>query len=395
MIYTVLNHLLECWNLFKFFWNNFQGLKTTINGLEASHMWKEFRQFALRGNLLDLTIGFIIGTAFSKVATSIVSDILMPPLGLLIGKVDFSNLYINLSDKYYVSFQAAKAAGAPTINIGSFLNNIVDFLVIAIVMFYVVRQSNKAIKEIFIFFYEKLLGYTTFNKAFFNTSNSLSDFRALMSLNKVCPYCDITKIDKDLVSVDHFLPKSKLPVLSIYPENLIVSCKACNESIKGEKIKIPIAHPYYEELADYFVFKIDESDSSAYKIEIQMIEGNSGLINKKVENFLELFEIKKRYEINMTAELKLFRSEIRKNAKAELNGIAQCRSINRTDIERCIQKYFKESFIDNKKRHRAADGTKIKNDYINQIIQSNDYQSDIDYLESYFYGLRSSLMLSD
>jgi large conductance mechanosensitive channel len=106
-------------------------------------MWKEFKQFALRGNLLDLTIGFIIGTAFSKVATSIVSDILMPPLGLLIGKIDFSNLYINLSDKHYVSFQTAKAAGAPTINIGSFLNNLVDFLVVAIVMYYVVRQLNR------------------------------------------------------------------------------------------------------------------------------------------------------------------------------------------------------------------------------------------------------------
>jgi large conductance mechanosensitive channel len=143
MNYTVPNNQLECWNLFKFFWNNLQGLKTTINGLEAFHMWKEFKQFALRGSLLDLTIGFIIGTAFSKVATSIVSDIMMPPLGLLIGKVDFSNLYINLSDKHYVSFQAAKAAGAPTINIGFFLNNIVDFLVIAIVMFLVVRQLNR------------------------------------------------------------------------------------------------------------------------------------------------------------------------------------------------------------------------------------------------------------
>ncbi|MFB5190829.1 large conductance mechanosensitive channel protein MscL [Alicyclobacillus fastidiosus] len=106
-------------------------------------MWKEFKQFALRGNLVDLTIGFIIGNAFSKVVTSIVNDIIMPPLGLVIGQVDFSNLYINLSRKHYPTFAAAKAAGAPTINIGTFLNDVVNFLIIAVVMFFVVRNLNR------------------------------------------------------------------------------------------------------------------------------------------------------------------------------------------------------------------------------------------------------------
>ncbi|GMA63361.1 large conductance mechanosensitive channel protein MscL [Alicyclobacillus fastidiosus] len=106
-------------------------------------MWKEFKQFALRGNLVDLTIGFVIGNAFSKVVTSIVNDIIMPPLGLFIGHVDFSNLYINLSRKHYASFAAAQAAGAPTINIGTFLNNVVNFLIVAVVMFVVVRNLNR------------------------------------------------------------------------------------------------------------------------------------------------------------------------------------------------------------------------------------------------------------
>lgn len=106
-------------------------------------LWKEFKQFAIRGSLVDLTIGFVIGSAFTKVVTSIVNDIIMPPLGLIIGQVDFSNLYINLSSKHYSSFQAAKAAGAPTINIGLFLNTVVNFLIIAIVMFFVVRQLNR------------------------------------------------------------------------------------------------------------------------------------------------------------------------------------------------------------------------------------------------------------
>ncbi|MFD1675673.1 large conductance mechanosensitive channel protein MscL [Alicyclobacillus fodiniaquatilis] len=106
-------------------------------------MWKEFKEFALRGNLVDLTIGFVIGSAFSKVATSIVNDIIMPPIGLVIGRVDFSNLYINLSGKHYNSFQAAQAAGAPTINIGQFLNTVINFIIIAIVMFIVVKQLNR------------------------------------------------------------------------------------------------------------------------------------------------------------------------------------------------------------------------------------------------------------
>lgn len=106
-------------------------------------MWKEFKQFALRGNLVDLTIGFIIGSAFSKVVTSIVNDIIMPPLGLVIGRVEFSALYINLSRKHYPSFAAAQAANAPTINIGAFLTTLVNFLIIAIVMFFVVRQINR------------------------------------------------------------------------------------------------------------------------------------------------------------------------------------------------------------------------------------------------------------
>lgn len=106
-------------------------------------MWNEFKKFALRGSLVDLTIGFIIGTAFSKVVTSIVNDLIMPPLGLLIGHVDFSALYINLSRTPYPSYQAAQAANAPIINIGAFLTTVVNFFIIAVVMFIVVRQFNR------------------------------------------------------------------------------------------------------------------------------------------------------------------------------------------------------------------------------------------------------------
>ncbi len=110
-------------------------------------MLKEFKQFAVKGNVVDLTIGVIVGTAFTKVVTSIVNDILMPPIGRLLGNVDFSDLYINLSGGTYPSLAVAKQAGAATINYGLFLNNVIDFLIIALVTFLMVRQLNNFKKK--------------------------------------------------------------------------------------------------------------------------------------------------------------------------------------------------------------------------------------------------------
>jgi large conductance mechanosensitive channel len=106
-------------------------------------MLKEFKEFAMKGNVLDLAVGFIIGAAFGKIVTSLVSDIIMPPIGLILGKVDFSSLFLNLSGKSYSSLAEAKAAGAATLNYGIFLNNIVDFLIVAFAVFVVVRMVNR------------------------------------------------------------------------------------------------------------------------------------------------------------------------------------------------------------------------------------------------------------
>ena len=106
-------------------------------------MWKEFRDFAMRGNVVDLAVGIIIGAAFGKIVTSLVNDILMPPLGLILGKVDFSNLFINLSGTHYDSLAAAKAAGAATVNYGAFINNIIDFIIVAFAVFLLIRQINR------------------------------------------------------------------------------------------------------------------------------------------------------------------------------------------------------------------------------------------------------------
>jgi large conductance mechanosensitive channel len=110
-------------------------------------MLKEFRDFAMRGNVLDMAIGVIIGGAFGKIVSSLVSDVLMPPIGLVMGKVDFSSLFINLSSAPQPSLVAAKAAGTPTLNYGVFLQNVFDFLIIAFVIFILVKQVNRFKKE--------------------------------------------------------------------------------------------------------------------------------------------------------------------------------------------------------------------------------------------------------
>lgn len=106
-------------------------------------MLKEFKEFAMRGNVVDMAIGIIIGAAFGKIVSSFVNDILMPPIGLLVGRVDFSSLFINLSEKPYASLAEAKAAGAPTINYGVFLNTVLDFVIVTFAVFLVIRQINR------------------------------------------------------------------------------------------------------------------------------------------------------------------------------------------------------------------------------------------------------------
>lgn len=106
-------------------------------------MIKEFRDFILRGNVLDLAVAVIIGGAFGRIISSLVNDIIMPPIGLLLGRVDFSSLFISLSGAPYASLKDAQAAGAPTLNYGVFINTIIDFLIVALVIFLVVRVANR------------------------------------------------------------------------------------------------------------------------------------------------------------------------------------------------------------------------------------------------------------
>lgn len=106
-------------------------------------MFKEFREFAARGNVVDLAVGVIIGAAFGKIVTSLVNDVIMPPVGLALGRVDFRNLFISLNRQAYVSLAEAQKAGAPTLNYGLFLNTVLEFLIVAFVVFLVIRQINR------------------------------------------------------------------------------------------------------------------------------------------------------------------------------------------------------------------------------------------------------------
>ena len=110
-------------------------------------MLKEFKEFVMKGNVLDLAIAVIIGLAFGAIVKSLVDDIIMPPIGLLLGNINFADLFINLSGTAYPSLKAAKDAGAATVNYGLFLNTVINFIIVAFVMFLLVRQINRMKQE--------------------------------------------------------------------------------------------------------------------------------------------------------------------------------------------------------------------------------------------------------
>jgi large conductance mechanosensitive channel len=106
-------------------------------------MFKEFKEFAVKGNVLDMAVGIIIGAAFGKIVTSFVEDVIMPPIGLLMGRIDFANLYLNLSGQQWESLEAAKQAGAPIIRYGIFLNQVISFVIVAFAVFLMVKAVNR------------------------------------------------------------------------------------------------------------------------------------------------------------------------------------------------------------------------------------------------------------
>ena len=110
-------------------------------------MLQEFKEFAMRGNAVDMAVGIVMGVAFSAIISSLVDDVIMPPIGLLLGGVDFSSLFVDLSGQNYASYEAAKEAGAPVIGLGTFINTIINFLIVAFALFLLVRGVNRMSKS--------------------------------------------------------------------------------------------------------------------------------------------------------------------------------------------------------------------------------------------------------
>jgi large conductance mechanosensitive channel len=110
-------------------------------------MLREFKEFAMRGNVLDMAVGIVIGVSFGRIVTSLVNDVIMPPIGLLLGRVDFSNLFLNLSGTSYPSMADARKAGAAVIAYGTFLNTVLDFIIVAFVIFLLINQLNRLKKQ--------------------------------------------------------------------------------------------------------------------------------------------------------------------------------------------------------------------------------------------------------
>src|SRR3989454_10943296 len=106
-------------------------------------MLNDFKAFVVRGNVVDLAVGIVMGASFGAIVTSLVNDILMPPIGRLLGRVDFTNFFVSLSGQSYPTLAAARAAGVPTLNYGVFLNNVINFLIVSFAMFVVIRQVNR------------------------------------------------------------------------------------------------------------------------------------------------------------------------------------------------------------------------------------------------------------
>ncbi len=142
-------------------------------------MWKEFKEFAMKGNVVDLAVGVIIGGAFGKIVTSVVNDLVMPLIGLLLGKVEFTNLFITLGEGEFATIADAQAAGVPTLNYGLFINNVVDFLIIAFTIFIVIKQINRL-----------------------NRKKEVKEEVVEEVTTKACPYCYVD-IHKDATRCPH------------------------------------------------------------------------------------------------------------------------------------------------------------------------------------------------
>lgn len=240
-------------------------------------------------------------------------------------------------------------------------------------------QYSENLTLAFEYFYTDLIQSQVFNNAF-NTQDAIKKFREEFTLESTCPYCDCHEMEFDLASVDHFIPKSKYPLLSIFPKNLVVACSACNDRIKKANLYLPIMHPYFDNLDDFFHF--------LYKNELIKIEFQVGVSPKeqeKVVNFFKLFNLEERY--NKRGKNKLFKlkTDIRRSVVKQFK---RSKNVTSDEIKQGIIDEIWDSYKNISLYKRKDALTKLRLDYLNQISKE-DLSDVVSYIVDELEGNRS------
>lgn len=282
-----------------------------------------------------------------------------------------TNVHQYLLDLKYISQNLIEDYLELTDNYQLFLNNQWNFN----------KSYPQEVKDTFVYFYENLLKSKSFNKKFIGaTGIVITQLRQELALKSTCPYCDIHSVEFDLTSVDHFIPKAKYPLLSIYPPNLVVACSACNERIKKENIYLPIMHPYFDNINEYFNFEYVVSEK---KIKVNFPETITSLEKTKTENFLKLFKLETRYNVNKNDVYDSLIDDIRKGVRKYLKGMRCFRrdgdAITSDLLESVIRVEIDEMVQDFLNLQRIEGLTKLKIDICSQIIRD-----EIPQLTNYF-----------
>ncbi|MEK4524578.1 HNH endonuclease [Paenibacillus sp. FSL H8-0104] len=221
---------------------------------------------------------------------------------------------------------------------------------------------SKQVTEAFEYFYTDLIHGKIFNDLI-GESNAIKEFRERITLESTCPYCDIHDMEFDIASIDHFIPKARYPLLAIYPKNLVVACSACNDRIKKEKLYLPIIHPYFNNLDDYFCFTYKNN-----VIEFEFLDHISVGDREKVENFFKLFNIEKRYNRYCQKKLKRLKEEIQRNV---IKLIKSSKDITIGEIESNIREEICEQYNYILKEKKIDPLTKLRLDYLKQMSKED------------------------
>ncbi|HDR7066667.1 TPA: HNH endonuclease [Bacillus cereus] len=235
------------------------------------------------------------------------------------------------------------------------------------------------VKESFEYFYKNVGGMKKYIENYVEdtgTENILKDFRRLLSSDKTCIYCDLHEVEYDLTSVDHFLPKSSHPVLSIFPFNLVVACTACNDRIKKENMLFPIYHPYFHDVSKDIEFKIS---GDFKRIESKCISEFT-IENERVKNFLDLFNLSSRYNEKIKY-LKKEQQSLRNNVKSIVKERLVQTPLDSINIHEIFQREYNRYLIHQEESKRIFKLSKLKYDLAQQIL--NEYiDLEVEYIKS-------------